>query len=73
MVDSAPSVGILRCSKNQLDVRDIKIQQKAESLSLAGASLRHAGSQRKEEEATWRDTQIRQRESEGKIGTKASN
>ena len=37
MVDNAPSVGILRCSKNLVDARDKNIQQRAESLSLAGA------------------------------------
>ena len=38
MVDNAPSVGILRCYKNPVDPRDKNIQQRAESLSLAGAS-----------------------------------
>ena len=37
MVDNAPSVGVLICSKNQVDARDKNIQQRAESLSLAGA------------------------------------
>ena len=40
MVDNAPSVGILRCSKNLVDARDKNIQQRAESLSLAGALRR---------------------------------
>ena len=37
MVDNAPSVGILSCFKNPVDARDKNIQQRAESLSLAGA------------------------------------
>ena len=37
LVDNAPSVGILSCSKNQVDARDKNIQQRAKSLSLAGA------------------------------------
>ena len=37
MVDNAPSVGIVRCSKNPLDAREKNIQQRAKSLSLAGA------------------------------------
>ena len=37
MVDNAPSVGILSCSKNAVDARDKNIQQRAKSLSLAGA------------------------------------
>ena len=36
LVDYAP----LRCSKNLVDARDKKYRQRAESLSLAGASLR---------------------------------
>ena len=39
MVDSAPSVGILSSSKNLVDARDKNIQQRAKSLSLAGALL----------------------------------
>ena len=38
LFDNAPSVGILRCSKNLVDARDKNIQQRAESLSLDGAS-----------------------------------
>ena len=38
LVDNAQSVGILRCSKNPVDARDKKYRQKAEYLSLAGAS-----------------------------------
>ena len=38
LVDNAPSVGILSCSKNSVDARDKNIQQRAKSLSLAGAS-----------------------------------
>ena len=41
LVDNAPSVGVLRCSKNPVDARDKNIQQRAESLSLAGASQLH--------------------------------
>ena len=37
MVDNAPSVGIVRCSKNPVDARDKNVQQRAKSLSLAGA------------------------------------
>ena len=37
MVDNAPSVGIVRCSKNPVDAREKNIQQRAKSLSLAGA------------------------------------
>ena len=37
MVDNAQSVGVLRCSKNPVDARNKNIQQRAESLSLAGA------------------------------------
>ena len=37
MVDNAPSVAVLRCSKNPVDARDKNIQQRAESFSLAGA------------------------------------
>ena len=37
MVDNAPSVGIVRCSKNPVDARDKNIQQRAKSLSLTGA------------------------------------
>ena len=37
LVDNAPSVGIVRCSKNQVDAREKNIQQRAKSLSLAGA------------------------------------
>ena len=37
LVDNAPSVGILSCSKNPIDARDKNIQQRAESLSLAGS------------------------------------
>ena len=35
---NAPSVGILSCSKNQVDARDKNIQQRAKSFSLAGAT-----------------------------------
>ena len=38
MVDNAPSVGILSCSKNPVDAGDKNIQQREKSLSLAGAS-----------------------------------
>ena len=41
MVDNAPSVSVLRCSKNLVDARDKNIQQRAESLSLAGAIAGH--------------------------------
>ena len=41
LVDNAPSVGILRFSKNPVDARDKNFQQRAESLSLAGASEGH--------------------------------
>ena len=37
MVYNAPSVGIVRCSKNPVDARKKNIQQRAKSLSLAGA------------------------------------
>ena len=37
MVDNAPSVGIVRCSKNPVDAREKNIQQRAKSISLAGA------------------------------------
>ena len=37
LVDNAPSVGILSCSKNPADARDKNIQQRAKSLSLARA------------------------------------
>ena len=37
MVDNAPSVGILSCSKNPIAARDRNIQQRVESLSLANA------------------------------------
>ena len=37
LVDNAPSVGIVRCSKNLVDSREKNIQQRAKSLSLAGA------------------------------------
>ena len=37
LVDNAPSVGIVRCSKNAVDAREKNIQQRAKSLSLAGA------------------------------------
>ena len=37
LVDDAPSVDIVRCSKNPLDAREKNIQQRAKSLSLAGA------------------------------------
>ena len=40
MVDNAPSVGIVRCSKNPLDAREKNNQQRAKSLSLAGALVR---------------------------------
>ena len=36
-VDNAPSVGILRCSKNQVDARECFFQQRAKSRNLAGA------------------------------------
>ena len=36
MVDNAPSVGILRFSKNPVGARDKKFQQRVESFSLAG-------------------------------------
>ena len=39
MVDNAPSVGIVRFSKNPVDAREKNIQQRAKSLSLAGASV----------------------------------
>ena len=35
--DGALSVGIVRCSKNPVDAREKNIQQRAKSLSLAGA------------------------------------
>ena len=38
-VVDTPSVGILRCSKNLVDARDKKYRQRAESLSLASASV----------------------------------
>ena len=38
-VDNAPSVGVLRCSKNPVDARECFFQQRAKSLSLAGASV----------------------------------
>ena len=38
MVDNAPSVGIVRYSKNPVDAREKNIQQRAKFLSLAGAS-----------------------------------
>ena len=37
MVDNAPSLGIVRYSKNPVDARGKNIQQRAKSLSLAGA------------------------------------
>ena len=37
LVDNAPSVGIVSCSKNPVDAREKNIQQRAKSLSLAGA------------------------------------
>ena len=37
LVDNAPSVGIVRCSKNLVDAREKNIRQRAKSLSLAGA------------------------------------
>ena len=37
LVDNAPSVGVLRCSKKPVYARDKIIQQRAKSLSLAGA------------------------------------
>ena len=37
MFDNAPSVGIVRCSKHPVDAREKNIQQRAKSLSLAGA------------------------------------
>ena len=37
MVDNAPSVGIVRFSKNPVVAREKNIQQRAKSLSLAGA------------------------------------
>ena len=40
LVDNAPSVGIVRCSKNPVDAREKNIQQRAKSLSLAGASAK---------------------------------
>ena len=36
LVDNAPSVGIVRCSKNPVDAREKNIQHRAKSLSLAG-------------------------------------
>ena len=44
MVDNAPSVGILSCSKNPVGARDKNIQQGAKSLSLAGAETAITGS-----------------------------
>ena len=41
MVDNAPSVGIVSYSKNPVDAREKNIQQRAKSLSLAGASTLH--------------------------------
>ena len=38
VVYNVPSVGILRCSKNPVDARESVFQQRAKSLSLAGAS-----------------------------------
>ena len=43
MVDNAPSVGIVRCSKNLVDAREKNIQQRAKSLSLAGAAASTEG------------------------------
>ena len=37
LVDNAPSVGILRFSKNPVDARECFFQQRAKSLNLAGA------------------------------------
>ena len=37
LVVNAPSVGIVRCSKNPVDAREKNNQQRAKSLSLAGA------------------------------------
>ena len=36
-VNNAPSVGVLRCSKNPVDARQCFFQQRAKSLNLAGA------------------------------------
>ena len=36
-VDNAPSVGVLRCSKNAVDARECFFQQRAKSLNLDGA------------------------------------
>ena len=36
-VDNAPSVGVLRCSKNPVDARECFSQQRAKSLNLAAA------------------------------------
>ena len=38
LVDNAPSVDIMKCSKNLVDTREKNIQQRAKFLSLAGAS-----------------------------------
>ena len=47
MVDNAPSVGIVRCSKNPVDAREKNIQQRAKSLSLAGASTTSSKAERR--------------------------
>ena len=39
LVVNAPSVRIVRCSKNLVDASEKNIQQRAKSLSLAGASV----------------------------------
>ena len=51
LVANAPSVGIVRCSKNPVDAREKNIQQRAKSLSLAGASEQPQSGQNKEEVA----------------------